>query len=207
MSWAGEDALYFTLDLQIESDGPVIESAHIAMSRHSRVIEYTSPHRYRGDLLIMDGVRLHLEEDEGHESLRPTVFRDLQNRELMWLASHLFGDFWEAFDVTKQPIGSDGRLEFQFAEKEPLAPVELVKIKLDPTQQPITGQLFDHERDEVWKLDFSLKNVIEQDGDRLKLLSDIKLTTSDGSVYFLKLRDMRRGALDHMLRGHAASHE
>ena len=205
--WTGDDALHFSLELRSEADGPVIESVDIAMSKHSRVIEYTAPHRYRGDVLMMDGVRLHLEEDDGHESLRPTVFRDLQNRELMWLASQLFGDFWQDFEFSQQDLDSTGRVAYHFAEKEPLAPVELIKINLNKAGLPVSGQLFDHERDEIWDLEFSLGNKLQDGGSDLPLLSFVTIKTSDGTPYHLSLRDMRRGALDHQLQGHVSSHE
>ncbi len=206
--WSQDQALYFDLELRTTSDGLPLESAKIALSEHARVFEYTSPHRFKGDLLILDGIRIHLEAEHGQEAMRPTVYRDLMNRRIFWIASQLFGDFWPGYAVKEQASTEPGKREFLLSEQNPLAPVELLKIIYDDrTGLPSTGRLFDHERDEVWDLTFSFENSVALNGQDHVFLSQVRIRTAKNEVYFLRLKDMRTGALDHMLRGLAVSHE
>ena len=206
--WTQDPALYFNLELRTSADGPPLESARIALSEHARVFEYSAPHRYRGDLLILDGIRIHLEAEHGQEAMRPTVYRDLMNRRIFWLASHLFGDFWAGDAVKEQASKETGKRVFSLSEHNPLAPVELLKIAYDDrTGLPSTGQLFDHERDEVWDLTFAFENSVELDGRKQVFLSQVRIHTSKNETYYLSLKNMQTGPLDHMLQGLAVSHE
>ena len=208
LTWNHDKALYFTLQLRLEKDGPVAEEVHVGMSRHARTFEYLWPQRYKGDVLILDGLRLYLEEEHGHEAMRPTVFRDLMNRRLFWFAAHLFGDFWADFDTGELKPEVSNHRQYLFEERDPLAPVELLKVICDRrTNEPISGQVFDYERDEIWELEFENGNELEFGGQKHVFLSGLRVRTSDQKTYYLSISNMSIGELDHMLQGLAISHE
>ncbi|RED44195.1 hypothetical protein [Aestuariispira insulae] len=208
MTWNHDQALYFTLQMRTEKDGPVVEEVSVGMSRHTRTFEYEKPHRYQGDVLVMDGMRIHLEEEHGHEAMRPTVFRDLINRKLFWFGSQLFGDFWAEFGADEMDPAVTSHRQYLFEENDPLAPIELMKVITDrATNEPISGQMFDYERDETWELVFGNNNSLEVEGVSHQFVSSIQLTQDSGTTYYLSISKMHIGSPDHMLHGLAISHE
>lgn len=208
LAWPEGSVAYFRVDVA-DAEGNSVAEGRVELSHDIRVLEYLAPSRFEGDILYVDGERLHLDIRTGHERLWTAVHRELQDRPLFWIGAVAFHEMAETHREVSRTLGEDGTLVLTLDETADHVLFDKVTVQVGQhPDSPVEVRMHDAEAETYWDLTYRFGKPVLHDGKELPFPARIAVRSEDGAAnYDLTIHDVEVGAPSHIHRGIFHGHE